>query len=148
MQQSDWAFPAVESLHVIALSIVLGTIGFVDLRLIGVLGYRLPITGVAKDCLRWTWGAFLLAATSGALMFITQAASYYGNFAFRMKMLLMVAAGINMLVFELGTVRGVAAWDRDAAAPMSAKLAGALSLLFWLAIVAFGRWIGFTKVPY
>lgn len=148
MQQSDWAFPTAESLHVVALCLVLGTIAIVDLRLIGVAATRAPFTAVARDCLRWTWAAFALALVTGVLMFIANADSYLGNTAFRVKMLLMLLAGANMALFELRTVRSVATWDTAAAVPLAARLAGLLSLGCWIAIVGFGRWIGFTKLPY
>lgn len=148
MQESEWAFASVESAHVIALTLVLGTIAIVDLRLLGWPHRRTPVTALAGDCLRWTWGAFALAVVSGALMFITNASSYYDNLAFRVKMLLLVAAGLNMLVFELRTFRTVAAWDVDRPTPLAGKVAGALSLTLWIAVVGFGRWIGFTKVAF
>jgi hypothetical protein len=148
MQQSEWAFPAAESLHVVALSLVLGTIAIVDLRLVGLASRRAAFTALAQDCLPCTWVAFAIAAVTGVLMFVANAASYLGNAAFQVKMLLMLLAGVNMAVFELRTVRSVAAWDRSVAVPLAARMAGFLSLTFWLAIVGFGRWIGFTKLPY
>jgi hypothetical protein len=148
LQESEWGFAAVESVHVIALTLVLGTIAIVDLRLLGLPRRNVPITALTADCLRLTWAAFALAAVSGSLMFIANAASYYGNLAFRVKMVLLVLAGLNMLVFELRTFRSVAAWDIGEPAPMAGRIAGALSLLLWLSIVIFGRWVGFTKVPY
>lgn len=148
LQESEWAFAGVESVHVIALTLVLGTIAIVDLRLLGLPRRNVPITKLTADCVRLTWGAFALALVSGALMFIANAASYYGNLAFRVKMVLLVLAALNMLVFELRTFRSVAAWDIDKPAPVAARVAGALSLLLWISVVVFGRWIGFTKVPY
>lgn len=148
MQESDWAFAAAESVHVLALTLVLGTIAIVDLRLLGLPNSRPAVTAVVGDCLPWTWGAFALATLSGSLLFVTNAASYYGNTAFRLKMLMLLLAALNMLVFELRTFRSVGAWNTGRAAPPAARVAGALSLIFWLAIVALGRWVGFTKLPY
>jgi len=81
-------------------------------------------------------------------MFSSQPATYFGNFAFRMKMLLLLAAGLNMAVFHLLTMRGISLWDRDAPVPLAAKAAGLTSMLIWVLIVAFGRWIGFTMSPF
>jgi hypothetical protein len=61
-----------------------------------------------------------------------------------MKMLLLVAAGLNMLIFHFVTHKSVANWDSDTPTPLAAKVAGGLSLLFWIGVVAYGRWIGFT----
>ncbi|WP_207482001.1 DUF6644 family protein [Arenibaculum pallidiluteum] len=148
VRESDWAFPMIESVHVIALVLVFGTIAIVDLRLLGMPTTSVAFTAIARDCLLWTWAAFGLAVITGALMFVANATSYYDNFPFRMKMLCLVLAGINMAVFELVTFRGVSRWDKDHPVPIAGKIAGTLSLTFWIATITFGRWIGFTKVPF
>jgi hypothetical protein len=138
----DW-FPAVESLHVIAMAMVAGTIFIVDTRLIGLTSTRLPFTYVSHRLLPWTWGAFAGAVATGALMFIGSAINYYGNTPFRVKMVLLVLAGLNMLVFQLVTFRGVAAWD-SGRPPAAARAAGLLSVALWGGVIGFGRWIGFV----
>jgi hypothetical protein len=80
-------------------------------------------------------------------MFISQPQTYLGNVAFRIKFALMFVAGVNMLVFQLITSRDASKWDRDAAAPLAGRIAATLSLAFWIAIVFFGRRIGFTTMP-
>ena len=82
----------------------------------------------------------------GALMFISQPVGYFHNVAFRLKILLLVLAGLNMLVFQLITGRDVAAWD-GAVVPVAGRIAGMLSLALWIAIVFFGRQVGFTMSP-
>ena len=77
------------------------------------------------------------------VLFMAQPVKYFDNHAFQMKFFLMAIAGLNMLAFQLVTYRGVAAWDRDAAVPPAGKLAGAISLLAWIAIVAYGRWTAY-----
>jgi hypothetical protein len=146
MRESEWAFPAVESAHVIALALVIGTISIVDLRLLGLASTTRAYSELAAQVLPWTWGAFALAAISGVLMFTGQPKAYFDNVAFRIKFTLMLLAGINMLVFQLLTSRGAAKWDRQPSAPLAGKIAGALSLAFWIAIVFFGRRIGFTMI--
>jgi hypothetical protein len=138
------AFAVVEALHVIAISTVFGTITIVDLRLLGLPNTRRPFTEVAGETLRWTWAAFGLAVTTGALLFVTNPIFYFGNFEFRIKMLLLFIAGINMAMFELRIVKSVAMWDTGTSPPPAARLAGLLSLLLWLAVIAFGRMIGFA----
>jgi hypothetical protein len=78
-------------------------------------------------------------------MFSTNAAAYYQNVQFRMKMSLLVLAGLNVLVFNATAGRSVQRWNREKAAPRSGKIAGVLSLLLWLGIIVLGRWVGFTK---
>ena len=147
INESEWAFAAIESVHVIALALVLGTIAVVDLRLLGLAWANRPYTEVSREVLPWTWGAFVFSVATGSLMFITQAPAYYVNVAFRLKMLLLLLAGMNMLIFELITARAAAQWDRGTPIPPAGKIAATLSLAFWIAIIFFGRRIGFTMMP-
>ena len=142
--ESTWMFPTIESLHVIALVTVLGMIAIVDLRLIGVSSRALAVTKLTKDTLPWVWGAFVLAAITGVLLFISKASTYVANPYFLWKMVTLALAGLNMMYFNFFTSRTVEHWDLDPSVPSAAKLAGALSLIFWLAVVFFGRAIGFT----
>src|SRR3954467_7651458 len=80
---SLYAFPLIEGAHVIALTTVFGTIAIVDLRLLGVASGHRPFTRLAPEILKWTWIAFALAAITGGLMFITNAAAYFNNAFFR-----------------------------------------------------------------
>ena len=142
--ESTWMFPTIETIHVIALVTVLGTIAIVDLRLIGVAGRQLAVTKLSKDTLPWTWGAFLIAAITGSLLFVSKASSYVANPWFLWKMCMMALAGFNMMYFNFITQRTVEHWDLDPSVPGAAKLAGGLSLAFWFAVVVCGRLIGFT----
>lgn len=145
--ESDWAFPTIESVHVIALTLVIGTIAIVDLRLLGLASAYRPYTELAKETLPCTWIAFVIAAATGTLMFLSHAVAYYENTAFRIKILLLLLAGANMLLFQKLTARSVSQWDLGSATPLSGKAAAALSLAFWIAVVFFGRRIGFTMSP-
>ncbi len=144
MRTSLKALPIVNAIHVMALATVFGTIFVVDLRLLGYPGTARPYTRIAREMLPWTWGAFLAAAVTGALMFAANAITYVDNTAFRLKMLVLLAAGANMAVFQLVTVRSVAAWDTTPP-PLAARAAGGLSMLFWTSVIVLGRVIGFTK---
>ena len=142
--ESTWMFPTLETIHVIALVTVIGMIAIVDLRLVGVGSKALAVTKLSKDTLPWVWGAFILAAMSGSLLFISKATSYVANPYFLWKMVMMALAGFNMMYFHFFTYRTVEHWDLDPSVPFAAKFAGAMSLIFWLAVVFFGRAIGFT----
>jgi phosphoglycerol transferase MdoB-like AlkP superfamily enzyme len=140
--QSAFGFSALDMVHIAAISVVFGMIVVVDLRLLGLASKDCAVTDICRQALPWTWAAFGIAVATGVLMFTGQAVKYYGNFAFRMKLLLILVAGINMLVFQFITYRGVAKWDR-AVGPLSARLAGAISLACWIAVVAYGRWTAY-----
>jgi len=145
MRTSVKAMPIVEAIHVLAAATVFGTIFIVDLRLLGLPDTRRPVTVVCREMLRLTWGAFFVALCAGLLMFAANAHTYYGNTAFRLKMLALLGAGVNMLLFHRLTFRNVAAWDQNAPVPMAARLAGATSMILWVSVIFLARWIGFTK---
>ncbi|MES2258057.1 MAG: DUF6644 family protein [Pseudomonadota bacterium] len=143
IQESEWMFPALESVHVLALTIVMGSIAMLDLRLLGLFSRGRKVTVVSDETLPWTWIAFVCAVFSGAMMFTAKAVSYFQNWPFRFKVLLLALAGINMLYFHFNAYSGVASWN-EGATPRAARTAAALSLLLWVSIVTLGRWIGFT----
>jgi hypothetical protein len=136
-------FPYVESAHVVCLALVAGSILVVDARLIGFASRQLRFTYVSDQLLRWTWGAFIGAAITGSLLFAGNATTYAANVPFRVKMVLLVLAAINMLYFQFVTFRSVATWDVGKPAP-AARAAGFVSIALWCAIIGFGRWVGFV----
>ena len=144
IRNSLYLFPLIESVHVIGLTLVFGTILIIDLRLLGLASTSRPFTAVAADVFRWTWLAFVVAVATGALMFVTNASTYYGNAYFRAKMALLVLSGLNMLAFEWTAMRSVRSWDRHAAAPFAGKTVAAISLAIWIGVIFLGRWVGFT----
>lgn len=144
VRENDILFPLTESIHVLALTLVVGSIAIVDLRLLGMASRGRPVTGLMRDVLPITWIAFLGALLTGLTLFISQAPSYMDNFYFKTKMVLLMVAGINVLVFHTVTARSAAQWDAAGIVPAGAKAAGAASLILWTLIVIFGRWIGFT----
>jgi hypothetical protein len=139
----DWAFPTIEVVHVVAISLVFGSILMVDLRLLGVARRGESAAALSRDLLPWTWGAFATAVTTGLLMFVTSAGRYIDNLPFRFKMAMLLLAGINMTIFNLTTHRSIVVWDRQMPPPAAARRAGGLSLILWVTIVILGRWIGF-----
>lgn len=144
MREDPVAYPLAEAVHVTALAFVVGSIGMVDLRLLGVSARNHAVTRFAGEILPWTWGAFAVAACSGLLLFASAATQYVATLPFQIKMCLLVCAALNMLAFHRITWRSVARWDEHAPTPLGAKVAGGLSLLLWVGVVICGRWIGFV----
>ncbi len=144
IRNSLYLFPLIESVHVIGLTMVFGTIVIIDLRLLGVASTARPFTAVASDVFKWTWAGFAVAVVTGALMFVTNASTYYQSGYFLAKMALLALSGLNMLMFELTARRSVHAWDRDNSAPTSGRAIAAVSLIIWIGVIVMGRWIGFT----
>jgi len=138
---SYW-FPLLESIHVLAVTLVVGSIVWVDLRLLGVAGLSYPASRMARELIPWTWAAFCVAAVTGTGLFATRAGAYLENPAFQIKLGLLLLAFVNMTVFQFRTFRDIASWDTASVPPRSAKLAGAASLLLWAGVVLAGRWTG------
>ena len=141
---STWAFPTFESIHVIAIVTVVGSVAIMDLRLLGLASKESAVTEMSRDTLPWTWGAFGVAMITGLLLFISKATSYMVNPFFVWKMVLIAIAGLNMAIFHFFTWRTVKHWDQGTAVPLGGKIAGGLSLGFWVVVVCVARWIGFT----
>jgi hypothetical protein len=141
--KSSWLFPIIETLHVLAFTVVVGSIGMLDMRLLGVGFMGRSISDLMRSVLPWTWSAFAGAASCGLLLFCSKASTYYPNLPFRIKMLCLALAATNMLVFHLVNTRNIGAWDVGAP-PLRVRATGAASLSLWITIVAAGRWIGFT----
>ncbi|HEU4619359.1 MAG TPA: DUF6644 family protein [Gammaproteobacteria bacterium] len=144
MRTSLKAMPVVEAIHVMSAGVVFGTILIVDLRLLGFPDFKRPFTKIADELLKLTWSAFFVSVVTGALMFAANAMTYYGNTAFKLKMLALLGAGINMAYFQRVTFKTVNGWD-TARAPLAGRFAGAASILIWIAVIFLARWIGFTK---
>jgi hypothetical protein len=144
IRNSLYLFPMLESVHVIGLALVFGTIAIMDLRLIGLASMRRPFRNVASDTLKWTWLAFAITFVTGGFMFATNASGYYHNPVFQAKMVLLLLAGVNMGIFELTTGRAADRWGTGLSTPAAAKAAGVISLTLWIGVIFLGRWIGFT----
>ncbi|HMA49828.1 MAG TPA: DUF6644 family protein [Magnetospirillaceae bacterium] len=144
IREDDYLFPIIESIHVLAILLVFGSIMVVDLRLMGLASAQRPVTRLTASILPLTWVAFVFAISAGGLMFISKADKYWSNGFFETKMVLIAGAGLNMAIFHLVTGRDQAAWDLQSKPPLAARLAGGTSLLLWISIVACGRGIGFT----
>lgn len=135
-------FPFLESIHVIAAAMVVGSILMVDLRLLGLAATRYPITTLSKELVPWSWGAFVVATITGLGMFITRAASHVVNPAFQWKVVLLVLAGANMAYFHFYVYRKIAKWDTTFTTSVQMKAIGSMSLFLWAGVMLAGRWVG------
>ncbi|GAC1452459.1 MAG: hypothetical protein PVS2B3_05900 [Steroidobacteraceae bacterium] len=144
IREGESLFPWIECVHVLALTLVIGSIAVVDLRLIGLTSRDRSVAQTTAAVLPVTWSAFTCAAITGGLLFASNATTYGHNGYFQIKMALIGLAGVNMGIFHLFLSRGAETWQTPAATPLRARVVGAVSLCLWIAIVACGRWIGFT----
>jgi len=142
MRQSLWLYPIVEILHILGFVVLVGSAAMFDLRLLG-LSRQLPVTGMERHLLPWARRSLFVIVPTGGLMFIAHAMEFADNPAFRLKLLLLLAAGLNAAVFHLRPFRQVAAWDHGARAPLAARCAAALSLVLWTGVIACGRLLAY-----
>jgi hypothetical protein len=143
LRMSNWFFPAFDTIHTLGIVLVAGTIMLVDLRLLGITLRKEPVAGVVQRIVPWTLTGFALMFVTGALLFSSEAVKMYHSPAFRIKLVLLAMAGLNALIFHATVYRGVTSWDPEAPAPLRARLAGLLSLAFWISIIAAGRAIAY-----
>jgi len=142
---SRWLWPALNTVHLLAMALLVGSIGAFDLRLLNLAWRREPVSYLAERLLPATWSAFGLMILTGTMLFVSEPQTKYCfNPAFRIKLLLILLAGVNMSVFHFTIYRSVSKWDQAISTPLWAKLVGIFSLLLWAGVVIAGRWIGFA----
>jgi hypothetical protein len=144
LHESIWAYPIIESLHVLTLCVFLGLTVMLDLRLLGVTMVRAPASEVAGRLLPWTIAGFAVMVTTGALLFYAIPVKTYLNIFFRIKVAFLVLAGVNVAVFQLTIWRSMDQWDVDPVPPLRARLAAGVSLVLWAGIVVAGRMIAYN----
>jgi hypothetical protein len=144
LHESQYAYSIIESMHVWALCLFFGMTVMFDLRLLGWTMRSVPVSEVIRRLRPWTIAGFALMVTSGTLLFLAIPLRSYQNIFFRTKMLLLLLAGLNVLIFHSRIFPGVAGWDTAGVPPRAARIAGALSLALWISIVFSGRMIAYN----
>jgi hypothetical protein len=144
IRESIWTFPIIETTHVLALSISVGLLLVSDLRLMGYIMKRRPVSEVYEQIKPWMFIGFAIMVVTGIFLFWCQAVKAYNSIFFKAKVILLVLAAINAIVFERGIYRKIDKWDNALVPPMEARLAGWLSLIFWIAIITCGRTMAYT----
>jgi hypothetical protein len=144
IRESGSVFPTLESVHVIGIALVFGTISVVDLRLLGIASHRRSALRLIQELLPYTWVAFAACVITGLLMFVANATTYAQNTIFWWKMGLLLLAGLNMGIFHLGAFRRIDEWDTLLPPPGQARVAGFSSLALWMGVICLGRWIAFV----
>ena len=137
--ESRYAFPAIEGLHLIGLSVAVGLLFITDLRLAGVILRKVPLTHVLHQLRPWVLGGFATIFITGGLLFFAEASVLVTSRVFGIKVLLIVLAGLNAAYFEFVIARKPAVRENHAALPASVRVAGLASLTLWSAVIVCGR---------
>jgi Family of unknown function (DUF6644) len=142
MREALWAYPAVETVHIIGLALLFGTIVIVDLRLLG-LGRSVSAVAVTRNVLPWTLAGFGVAAVTGSLMFTAHAADFATLPIFLVKMTLIVLGGLNAAWLHVGALKNAGQWEVATLPPRRVRTAAAVSLLLWIGVIACGRLLAY-----
>jgi hypothetical protein len=140
-----YGWPAMESLHFVGLSLLIGTVGLFDLRMLG-LFKSLRLTALHR-LVPWGVAGYVVNVCTGFLFFVSDVAQYLYNPAFQLKALCMLIAGVNVIVFYTTTASLVKALPERSAIPLHAKVIAAVSLTSWVGVITFGRLITFYRPP-
>lgn len=141
----QWEWPIAESLHFIGLSMLMGTVGLFDLRLIG-LGKQIPLSALHR-LIPWGIGGYILNVMTGICFLTAEPDQYMYNPSFQLKMLSMSIAGVNVLMFYTTMFRKVKTLGPGEHAPIPARIIGGVSLTCWLGVIMFGRLLTFYRPP-
>ena len=143
MRESLWAYPIVETIHIVGFVILVGSVVMFDLRVLG-LSKHLSVRGLSRHLLPWSVAALALIVPTGFLMFTAHATDFLGNGTFQLKMALLMTAGINAVMFRTGPYQSVTHWDVGTRAPLAAQASVAASIVLWIAIISCGRLLAYT----
>jgi hypothetical protein len=144
LHESLYMYPLVESTHVVTLALFVGLTVTWDLRLLGWAFTRVPISEFGRRILPWSRVGFFIMTATGLLLFYAIPVRNYQNIFFRVKMILLVLALLNIWYFHRRTERSISGWDTWATPPPAARFAAAASIALWFAIVVTGRMIAYN----
>lgn len=147
MRNSTWAEPLAETVHVLTLTAFLGFTVLLDLRLLGVCLRQNRVSEVLRQLNPLIMRAFVVMIVTGVLLFCSDPVAFYSTIFFRAKMVMLVLAVANVLIFNATLGRNIAQWDGTLKTPRAAKAAAVVSLVLWAAIIAAGRAIAYAVPP-
>ena len=147
IRESTWSYPFIESTHVLGLCLFIGFLLFWDLRLVGVILRRVPVSEVWRRLIPWITLGALIMMVSGVLLFLSDPVRFYGNIFFRIKTVGLGLALLNALAFHFGIERQLVNWDTAEVSPPAARMAGGLSIFLWAVIIVCGRFVAYNWFP-
>ena len=143
LRETDYPFPIIETIHILALGASFGTIMWVDLRLMDIAMRNRRVSEVINQLEPYAMIGFAVMFGSGALLFIAEPLKAYTTWAFRLKVVMLVLAGLNVWLFHRGIYATIHQWESEQVLPWQARFTGCSSLLLWLGIIIAGRWTAY-----
>lgn len=143
LRESNNAFSVIESVHVLSITLLAGTIAVLDLRMLRLILRSVSVSRLARSVLPLSWSGFALSVASGLLLFWAEAVKMYVNPSFRAKLVLLVLAGFNALVFHTTIFRRAQEWETLPVYPWRARVSAIASLTLWGGVIIAGRAIAY-----
>ena len=140
IRNSQWLFPVIESVHLLALVLIAGAVLVVDMRLFGLGLRRQPVAQLARDAQPWLIGGLTVMLSTGFLLFLAEAIKCYYSPAFAVKMTSLLLA----LIFTFTIHRKVVLADESRVGPLWSRVVAVVSVTLWSGVGMGGRWIGFS----
>lgn len=144
LHESEYMYPFIESIHVLTLCLFMGLVIMLDFRLTGLALRRVPVSEVVHRVLPWAIAGFVVMVITGVLLVYAIPVRTFQNVFFRVKVVLLMLAGLNVWVFHWTVFRRVDGWDLANVTPKAAKLAGTFSLVLWTGVILAGRMIAYN----
>lgn len=138
IKESDLVFPLIEGSHILSLSFSVGMVMILDMRLLRISFRSQPVAQIMSQLMPWSMTGFSVMFVTGFLLFAAQAVKVYGNTFFRIKMILMLLAGLNALYYQVRYYPKMAEWEQSET-PVGARIVAVLSLVLWIGVIACGR---------
>ena len=145
LRSEEWPFPIIETIHLLGLGMSVGTILWVDLRLLGLVTRRQKVSDIVSQLEPVAIPGFVVMFISGLLLFIAEPLKCYNTVAFQLKVVMLALTGLNVWYFHAKVYPGVAAWDDSSDVPRPAKLVGLVSMVLWFGIIVAGRWTAYME---
>ncbi len=139
LKESTYLFPVVEGSHLLGMSVSVGLILLLDMRLLGLAFRTEPVSRMMRQVAPWMLAGFGLVFVTGLSLFAANATAAYVNWFFRLKLAFVAVAGANALYYQVVYFPKMASWDTSSHVPLGPRVAATLSLVSWALVIAFGR---------
>jgi hypothetical protein len=146
IQTVPWVIPTVQTIHILAIAVVMSSVFMLDLRILGIVSRSQPLAAIAQRFLPWMWWTLIVLLLSGSTLIIGEPGRSLKNPAFILKMSMLLTVLILTGAFQRGLGRDAAFWDRTVRRRIGARLLAGFSLVLWIGIVFAGRWIAYIVV--
>ena len=144
VHESLYGFAIVVAVHILGLTVSVGTLIWFDLRLLGISMLRIPVSVLYRRLMPWILSGFAIMFASGGVLLAAYATAAYGNLYFRIKAVALILGGVNAFFYHWVTERQIHRWDEARRPSLPARAAGLISILVWGTAIVAGRMMSYT----